>query len=35
MKIIALINQKGGAGKTTCVINIGASLNKANKKFCP
>ena len=30
MQIIALINQKGGVGKTTCAINIGADVNKIN-----
>jgi len=32
MQIIALINQKGGVGKATCAINIGAGLNRPNKK---
>jgi len=32
MQIIALINQKGEVGKTTCAINIGAGLNKLNKR---
>ena len=32
MQIIALINQKGGFGKTIYAINIGTGLNKPNKK---
>jgi chromosome partitioning protein len=32
MQIIALINQKGGVGKITCAINIGAGLNKLKKR---
>jgi len=32
MKIIAIINHKGGTGKTTSALNIGAGLARINKK---